>query len=573
MSNLDTRNLNSLWASVFVETLVREGLQHAVISPGSRSTPLTLALAAAVAVDTTPVVDERSAAFFALGIARRTHRPVVLLCTSGSAGAHYLPALIEAHETGVPLIVITADRPPELRDCASGQTIDQHRLFGKYANWYHEMAVPELDGKLFAYLRQTTRQAWTRANTNGPVHLNTPFRDPLPPVADEGAAKKFSEQLDEGFFAIPDLPEIQTGAVRFVQRITTQRGLIIAGPAMPADPAAYVAHILSLSATTGWPILADALSPLRQGAAVSSNVIAGYDIILRNEALARDLNPRYVVALESWPTSKALRNWLESSQAEMVMVSEREGSRDAVHGRTREITASPMALQIDGHTSNLGSFANSWLEADAQVTKNMNGWMQTSVAVGFEGSLTYALAGVIPDNADLVVASSMPVRDVECFWPKTDRGLRIYSSRGANGIDGTLSTALGVAHESERPVFLLTGDLAFLHDSNGLLVAREFKGSLTVLLINNSGGGIFEHLPVAKFEPPFERYFGTPPTVDFGDLCHAHGVDHIILADLTGLAEKISAPSMVLRVFEYKTDRKKDAATRKKLLRSLARAS
>ncbi|MGY8718107.1 MAG: 2-succinyl-5-enolpyruvyl-6-hydroxy-3-cyclohexene-1-carboxylic-acid synthase, partial [Verrucomicrobiia bacterium] len=259
----------------------------------------------------------------------------------------------------MPLIVITADRPPELRDCASGQTIDQHRLFGKYANWYHEMAVPELDGKLFAYLRQTTRQAWTRANTNGPVHLNTPFRDPLPPVADEGAAKKFSEQLDEGFFAIPDLPEIQTGAVRFVQRITTQRGLIIAGPAMPADPAAYVAHILSLSATTGWPILADALSPLRQGAAVSSNVIAGYDIILRNEALARDLNPRYVVALESWPTSKALRNWLESSQAEMVMVSEREGSRDAVHGRTREITASPMALQIDGHTSNLGSFANS----------------------------------------------------------------------------------------------------------------------------------------------------------------------------------------------------------------------
>ena len=157
MSNLDTRNLNSLWASVFVETLVREGLQHAVISPGSRSTPLTLALAAAVAVNTTPVVDERSAAFFALGIARRTHRPVVLLCTSGSAGAHYLPALIEAHETGVPLIVITADRPPELRDCASGQTIDQHRLFGKYANWYHEMAVPELDGKLFAYLRQTTR--------------------------------------------------------------------------------------------------------------------------------------------------------------------------------------------------------------------------------------------------------------------------------------------------------------------------------------------------------------------------------------------------------------------------------
>lgn len=573
MSSLDTRNLNSLWASVFVETLVREGLQHAVISPGSRSTPLTIAFANSSEVDATPVVDERSAAFFALGIARRTHRPVVLLCTSGSAGAHYLPALIEAHETGVPLIVITADRPPELRDCASGQTIDQHRLFGRYAHWYHEMALPELDRKLFAYLRQTARQAWSRAGGKGPIHLNAPFRDPLPPIADEGEAAQFAEQIDESFFAIPDMPKIQAGAVRFDQRITTQRGLIIAGPAMPANTEAYVAHILALSETTGWPILADALSPLRQGAIESSNVIAGYDIILRNETLARDLAPRYVVALESWPTSKVLRNWLENSQSEMVMVSEREGSRDAIHGRTREITASPMALHIEGTPPKGRDYAKSWLDADAHVRANLNAWMQSDRAGAFEGSLSHALSSGIPGNADLVVASSMPVRDVEYFWPKTDRGLRIFSSRGANGIDGTLSTALGVAHDSDRPVFLLTGDLAFLHDANGLLVAREFKGSLTVLLINNSGGGIFEHLPIAKFEPPFERYFGTSQSVNFGALCLAHGVDHTVLETLTDLLSLINHTSPGLRVIEYRTDRKKDAATRKRLLRDLSRVS
>ena len=184
MNNLDARNLNSLWSSTMVETWARSGLKRAVISPGSRSTPLAVALAQHPDIDAIPVVDERSAAFFGLGMARSTHAPVVLLCTSGSAGAHYLPAMIEAKETGVPLIAVTADRPPEMRECASGQTIDQHRLFGNYATWYHELALPELDEGRFNYLRQITRQAFTRSQQEGPVHLNLPFRDPLPPVSD-----------------------------------------------------------------------------------------------------------------------------------------------------------------------------------------------------------------------------------------------------------------------------------------------------------------------------------------------------------------------------------------------------
>lgn len=573
MNSLDPRNLNSLWSSVMVETWGREGLAHAVISPGSRSTPLAIALARAEAVNATPVVDERSAGFFALGIARRTHRPVLLLCTSGSAGAHYLPAVIEAHETGVPLIVVTADRPPELRDCAAGQTIDQHRLFGRYASWYHELSLPGLDLQRFAYLRQTTRQAWQRALAEGPVHLNAPFRDPLPPTADDGAAARFATQLPDSFFEVPEAPLISAGSFKLNQRVTTQRGLIIAGPAMPENPAAYSAHILGISQATGWPILADALSPLRQCAAASGPVVAGYDAILRDDKLAQELTPRYVMALESWPTSKVLRTWLERSQAEMVMVSPRLGSRDAVHGRTREITASPLALQIEGNKPKDATYAEAWTRAESRVQAKLADWMNSESARGFEGQFTFALSQALPDHTDLVVANSMPVRDVEYFWPVSDRGLRVFSSRGANGIDGTLSTALGIAHQSTRPACLLTGDLAFLHDSNGLLIAKDLVGSLTVVLINNQGGGIFEHLPVAEFEPPFERYFGTPPAVDFAALCAAHRISHRVLCDVSELRKSLAQPVPGLRVLECRTDRKHDAATRKRLLRELARLS
>ena len=571
MNNLDARNLNSLWASTLVETWARSGLKRAVVSPGSRSTPLAMALAQHPGIDAIPVVDERSAAFFGLGMARSSRTPVVLLCTSGSAGAHYLPAMVEAKETGVPLIAVTADRPPEMRDCASGQTIDQHRLFGNYATWYHELALPELDEGRFNYLRQITRQAFTRSQQDGPVHLNLPFRDPLPPVPDGGAAEKWLATLPNDFFELAPAPEWERSKARLRQRLTTQRGIIVAGPAMPEDPAAYAAHVLGLSSASGWPILADALSPLRQHAFAGTNVVSTYDIILRDTKVARDLTPRFVVCLESWPTSKVLRSWLEESQSEMLMISERPGSRDAVQGRTREITASPLNLAIESPREPSQTYADEWTAAEDRVRTKLETWMASDASAGFEGKTTHALSAIVPADSNLVVASSMPVRDLEYFWPTTNRGIQVYASRGANGIDGTLSTALGVAHASGRPTVLLTGDLAFLHDANGLMSARELDGALTVILINNSGGRIFEHLPIAEFEPPFERFFGTPPTVDFARLCAAHEVTHRRVIDVSDstLQAEIGAPGM--RVWEIRTDGKKDAATRKRLLRDLAR--
>ncbi|MCF3648801.1 2-succinyl-5-enolpyruvyl-6-hydroxy-3-cyclohexene-1-carboxylic-acid synthase [Synoicihabitans lomoniglobus] len=568
MMTIDFRNTNSLWCSVAVETLHRCGLRHAVVSPGSRSTPLTMALVAHPQIETVPVLDERSAGFFALGLARRTHRAVVLVCTSGSAGAHYLPALIEARESRVPLLVITADRPPEMRDCASGQTIDQHKLFGDYALWYHELAVPEPRLELLGYLRQTLRQAWQRAAA-GPVHLNAPFRDPLPPVADDSTA---ALAIDESFFAQPEAPTTERGQVKLHQRVTTARGIFIAGPAQPADPTAYAAAIGDLARSTGWPILADVLSPLRQNAPADVTVITTYDTLLRNETQARDLTPRYVIALEAWPTSKVLRQWLEQSQAEILMVSEHAGGRDAIHGKTRAINAPVTALAIDGAPIRDAAYLRAWATAEQRGRDRLDSWMASEAAKYFEGRIAWNLAQCLPEGAALCVANSMPVRDLEYFWPASNRGIEVFFSRGANGIDGTLSTALGVAHDAGRPVVLLTGDLAFLHDANGLLSAAVLRGGLTVVLINNAGGGIFEHLPVAAFDPPFERYFATPQHVDFAPLCAAHGVAYQLIHDHDELvhAVKKSSPTGV-RVLEIRTDRKADAATRKRLFRELAR--
>lgn len=566
---LDFRNANALWGSVFVETLVRCGLEHAVISPGSRSTPLAIALVRHPLVECVPVLDERSAAFFALGLARRSQRPVALLCTSGSAGANYFPAVIEAHESRVPLLVLTADRPPELRECASGQTIDQQKYFGDHVAWYHEVAVPEARIELLRYLRQTARQAWRRAAAGGPVHLNLPFRDPLPPVPDR-SADVLSAEVDEGFFGWADEPERPRESWQLHQRATTARGLIVAGPAQPADPAAYAAHVLGLAARLGWPVLADALSPVRHHAPASAPVVATYDLILRNPAMARDLVPRTVLGLESWPTSRILRDWLGQAQAETLLVSPHPGSRDALHGRTREITAPVEALRALGTPPGDASYCEAWRRAEAQARTALEGELLREELGFFEGKAAWLLARHLPAGTTLCVASSMPVRDVEYVWPANERGVRLSFSRGANGIDGTLSTALGVAHGG-GPAVLLTGDLALLHDTNGLLSASRLRGSLTVVVINNRGGGIFEHLPVAAFDPPFEEFFATPQAVDFGRLAAAYGIEHHRVERWSRLGELIEVlPAQGVRLVEVPADRKRDAATRKRLFAAIA---
>ncbi len=570
---LDFRNTNSLWGSVLVETLVRLGLKQVVISPGSRSTPLTMAFARHRAVEAIPVLDERSAAFFALGLARATNRPVALLCTSGTAGANYFPAVIEAQESGVPLLVITADRPPEMRDCGSGQTIDQQKLYGSHVNFYHEFAVPEATLPMLGYLRQTVAYAWERTQRPafGPVHLNAPFRDPLPPV-ENGTADALQGKIDaKSFFSAQNPgPRITPGVTAPVLRLGG-RGIIVAGPVQPSDPAKYAKTVGNLARKLGWPVLADALSPLRNHARWVPNLVTTYDLMARSAELAEELRPARVLALHGWPTSKSLRQWLDHSDAEVTMVAEKPQNPDALHGRTRLITSAVEALS-DNIKS--GARARGWLARWQTMNKSLNRRLVRSLGAidwPFEGKVSATVSGLLPKGTPVFVANSMPVRDVEYFWPASDREHGIYFNRGANGIDGTLSTALGIAHGSDRPAVLLTGDLALLHDTNGFLTLPKFGGSLTVILINNNGGGIFEHLSVAKFEPPFEEFFATPQQIDFSQLCATYGVAHGLVRDWKHFSRLLAKlPRRGVRVLELRTDRKRDARFRQELFARLS---
>jgi len=565
---LDFRNTNSLWCSVIVEALARLGLRQAVVSPGSRSTPLTFAFAAHPSIEAIPVLDERSAAFFALGLARQHRRPTALVCTSGTAAANFLPAIIEAQESGVPLLVFTADRPPELRECAAGQAIDQQKLYGAHVNFYHELAVPGATLELLHYARQTIVHAFERTlfPFAGPVHLNAPFRDPLPPVED-GRAEKLRLEIDaESFFSHVQEPHPAAKAGVVFDPPKGVRGLIIAGPAQPADPAAYSAAVARLSSALGWPVLADGLSPLRNHTALNPLLVVNYNAVLRSPTLAERLKPASVLCLGEWPTSRQLRQWLQAGGADTWLVADDAKNHDALHGRTRNLRCSVEALAaaLPPKNDKPSAYARDWLRAD-QAARQAFALRLATLDALFEGKASRLLSQQLPPETPLMIASSMPVRDVEFFWETNDRHGRPFFNRGANGIDGTLSTALGVAH-GNRPAVLLTGDLALLHDTNGFLLRFKLRGSLTVVLINNHGGGIFEMLPVAKFDPPFEEFFATPQEVDFAKLCSAYGAEYVLVRDWAHFAELISAlPAAGLRVLELRTDRKHDAAFRREL--------
>ncbi|WP_199250141.1 2-succinyl-5-enolpyruvyl-6-hydroxy-3-cyclohexene-1-carboxylic-acid synthase [[Phormidium] sp. ETS-05] len=630
---IDFSNTNTVWASIIVETLHKLGLTTAVICPGSRSTPLAFAFAAA-SLEAIPVLDERAAAFFALGIARQTGKPVALVCTSGTAGANFFPAVIEARESGVPLIILTADRPPELRDCRAGQAIDQVKLYGNYPNWQAELAIPALEMPMLQYLRQMTIHAWERClyPVRGPVHLNCPFRDPLVPIPEPAAMSLAAEFDKEGFFDMvqpsppsPPLPKRErgekdahntpsphlgggaggegtirvrgeeylynrdtphSGVLEFMASDThivpwqlwqqCERGIIIAGPAQPQSPMEYVISIDRLSQILGWPVLAEGLSPLRNYASFNPYLISTYDLILRNPELAaqslpQSLAPEMVIQIGDLPTSKQLREWLAATAPRRWVLDPNPHNFDPLHGATVHLRLGVTQLSFpDGMVAAANSsYLQLWCAAETAVGAKRDRLMSTITEI-IEPKAAWVLSQVLPPETPLFIANSMPVRDVEYFWSPNNSHIRPFFNRGANGIDGTLSTAFGIAHR-QPPSVMLTGDLALLHDTNGFLISRQFRGSLTIVLINNNGGGIFEMLPVAKFDPPFEEFFATPQNIDFARLGATYGVKHHLITSWQQLIGMLNPlPEIGVRILELQTNRKIDSNWRRETLRYLA---
>ena len=576
--NLDFRNVNTLWASVLVETLARSGLKTAIVCPGSRSAPLTVAFARHTEIEAIPVLDERSAAFFALGIARRTHQPVVLVCTSGSAGANFYPAVVEARESRVPLLILTADRPPELRNCNAGQAIDQQKLFGSFVNFYTEIAIPSTELSMLRYLRQTMINAMqqTQYPIAGTVHLNLPFREPLAPIEQFGVPTELPNDFFEHiqsivvtqFWKEPNdskLPNFE----EFRGQINpeTNKGIIIAGVAQPKDPKQYCEAIANLSKSLSFPVLAEALSPLRNYQSLNPYLISTYDTILRNKNLAVKLAPEVVIRIGEIPTSKELRLWLDATQPLQIVIDPSDRSLDPTHGKTIHLQSSiePVASVPMIEPSD---FLRDWLQAELEMRQTIDRFLSQETAL-FEGKAAWILSQTLPPETPIFVASSMAVRDMEFFWKPGNLRIQPFFNRGANGIDGTLSTALGIAHHQQS--VMLTGDLALLHDTNGFLIRSHFKGHLTIILINNNGGGIFGMLPIAPFNPPFEEFFATPQNIDFSKLCQTYDVKHEIIESWEQLSDRLNPlPSDGIRVLELSTDRQHDANWRKINFRTFA---
>lgn len=567
--------VSSCWGALTIEVLARLGIQTVITSPGSRSTPLTVAAAHNSRIEALSILDERSAAFYALGLAKSTGRPVALVCTSGSAATNYWPAVVEASMSGTPLLLLTADRPPELRYCSSGQTIDQCKLYGDYVRHFAELSLPQVSPDMLAYLRQTLVHAVhiSLSANAGPVHLNIPFRDPLTPDSESSVTVVDADTLEVASTVVTRSCEVVplSSAIDMValERLSSHtKGIIVVGTENPrCGEEAFCDAIAMISDKLGWPVIADALNPLRSHAEGKSLLITRYDAFLRDAHKARELFPTAILQIGSLPTSKVLRAWLSSLEAVSFLLTPRPINTDPLHR-----IATPLYGDVKSLAEHLQhqraevNWGKLWLENEQETASRLDTKI-SSIDTLFEGKVAWLLSKHLPVDTPVFLASSMSVRYAEYFWKASSREYSIFCNRGANGIDGTLSTALGVAHGG-RPSVLLTGDLAFLHDSNGLLAASQLKGSLTVILINNNGGGIFEYLPVSQIDSSFEDFFATPQSVDLAKLCEAHGFYYEQIQCWDDFVPSIEdLPEFGLRILELRTDRKADVVMLSEILK------
>lgn len=594
---MDTAAANVLCASAFVDELWRSGVAHVCLCPGSRSTPLAVASGRHEGMRTWVHLDERSAAYFALGLARAGSRPAALLCTSGTAAANFLPAVVEASLAGVPLIVLTADRPPELHHVGANQTIDQLKLYGSHVRWAVQMPLPDAARDVVAYFRTLACRAVheARADPPAPIHLNFPFREPFLPARGEG----LEAALPAG------VPEARDGAAPFVEPwpraepsdtpldgalrdalALSRRGIIVCGP-QPDERAA--ASLRRLAAAAGYPILADPLSQVRSGDDHGAVVVDRYDAFLRDEQTAAALAPDLIVRFGATPTSKPLLQYLQRHAAAHHVLVQRGAWNDPLLVATLAVDASLSSFVgsllpvIEGKEETANQNASLASKARRAWTKR---WRRVNALAGaaidaafdespelFEGRVLAELAKALAPGATLIAGNSMPVRDADAFLPARREPLRVLGNRGASGIDGVVSTALGVAAAGER-VTLVVGDLSFYHDLNGLLAAKLYGLSLTVVLVNNDGGGIFSFLPQADSADQFERLFGTPHGLDFRHAVEMYGGAYTKAESWRDFRDAVATAQAGggLRVVEVRTDRRRNVEQHRAIWRRVAGA-
>jgi 2-succinyl-5-enolpyruvyl-6-hydroxy-3-cyclohexene-1-carboxylate synthase len=573
-------NRNALWARTLVEELVASGVDAVCLAPGSRSTPLTVAFAEHDDVEVFSHLDERSAAFFALGRARRTGTPTPVVCTSGTAAANFHPAVIEASQARVPMLVLTADRPPELRDSGANQTVDQEKLYGDSVRWYADVAEPEADARKLRSLRTTAARAVAEATGTpaGPVHLNLPFRKPLEPVevpddvpADFGDRNPLAGEGRDGSFVsvtqgTPALDADDLDAVAAAVA-DADRGLLVAGPSDVPAPAPSRDALAALAETTGFPVLADPLSGHRFGH--EDGIVGGYDAYLVPEVTSDWPAPDVVMRFGASPTSKTLRTYLERTDARQFLVDPAGDWREATFTATDLVVADPTRFARGVADAVDRPSRTDWRARFERAEAAYWGLVDATDEF-FEGAVVGAVADLLPDPATLFVSNSMPVRDLDRFARPRAADVTALGNRGASGIDGITSSALGAGSATDDPLVLVTGDLAYYHDMNGLLALARCDVDATVVEINNDGGGIFHMLPIEEFDPPFTGQFRTPHGLDFEPTADLYDLSFDRVETLEGVRDAVEASveTSGTQVVEVVTDAESSHQTRERLQES-----
>ncbi|MFL5895941.1 MAG: 2-succinyl-5-enolpyruvyl-6-hydroxy-3-cyclohexene-1-carboxylic-acid synthase [Thermoleophilaceae bacterium] len=524
--------INSTYAPIqaLVDELARCGMRHAVTSPGSRNAPIALALASQTEIETVSVLDERSAGFVALGMAKASGLPVAVTTTSGTAAANLFPAVVEAHEAAVPLVVLTADRPPELRDVGAGQAIDQIKLYGDFVNWFAEVGNHPPGRESAIHHRQLGCRAYATAALGrpGPVHLNFPLREPLAPEPEDLDPADWTGRDDGRPWTHASSIQPAGGPA---PGFAGERGLIVCG----GRAGRYAEMAIRIGEQLGWPVLAEPTS----GARIPSSpaVIAHYDLLVRSHGFAADA-PDVVWRFGEMPTSKPLRAWLQGCR--QIVVDPHLEWHDPTRSAQSLLAVSPEALAEVARKAP-GTGASPWLDrwraADEIVSE-----LLAEAEEPFEPLAYNAVAGLA---ATIWVSSSMPIRDFESYFPRTT--VRVMSNRGANGIDGVVSSAAGAALALAEPVHLAIGELALLHDVGGLVSARRAGAQLAILCVNNGGGGIFDFLPVAEHadQAAYEQHIATPVDVDLTTVAELGGLDHSVATTAAEVREQLRPGALV----------------------------
>jgi 2-succinyl-5-enolpyruvyl-6-hydroxy-3-cyclohexene-1-carboxylate synthase len=562
-------------ARALIDSLVVAGLRHAVVCPGSRSGPLAVAIDERGAEITSFVLtDERSAGFFALGLARESGKATLVVCTSGTAAANLVPAAAEAFFAEIPLLLATADRPPEARDFAASQTIHQAGLFAGHARASMDLAPPAVDGAPLAYYRASAARAFAIATgtPNGPVHLNIPFREPLLPIPlPVRSLEPSSLRCLQGETT---MREVDIASVVARAR-AAKRALLVCGPSSRAADTAPA--LAKLAVSLGWPLLADPLSGARSDDLADVAVIDAYDVLLRSESFCREAKPDFVLRFGGVPTSKALQQALAKWGGEQLLFAgpgtwpdPSWSASEVIACDARSAAAALTETIADRGTDVDRSWTRFWTSASRSVRSALDAAIDRLPAT-FEARVARDLGRCVPEGGLFFVGNSMPIRDVDTFCARMPRSSRVLANRGANGIDGVLSTALGAASSAGKPSILMLGDLSFLHDVGALQLLARLEVPLLVVVVNNDGGGIFHMLPAASLGAPFERCFATPHGLEFASAIPSGARGQVemrrvaTVAELDGsIAEWLARPRPL--VLEVPSDRQETTTLRASLI-------